>query len=905
MPYTTPPHNNNESIPLTKMPEKEWKDEISPDLERYLDTQPTYGLTHAQVSERLAKFGKNELEEKKRSKIKHFLSFFTGAIAYLMEISIILTAATQDWVDFGIILAMLIINALIGYSEEAKADSAVAALKNSLALHTRCWRNGRLTEINASELVVGDVIVLRLGDIAPADVRLLGIGATGEDVDGDLQIDQSALTGESLPIRKRKGDLVYSSSTVKQGQQLGIVVRTGADTFIGKAANLISITTDAGHFQKVVNYIGNFLIALSVLLVLIIFIYDLVEKKVKQGYVTKEDALEALKEMVVLTIAAIPVGLPTVMSVTMAIGAKQLAKKQVIVKRLTAVEELASVSILCSDKTGTLTLNELTFDEPYLAKTYTKDDILLYAYLSSEPATSDPIEFAIRTAAIKDHPLITGEKHEAMGYKVKSFKPFDPVEKMSRANILDNTTQSTFKVAKGAPQVIISLCQKEDMRRAESVVEEFAQRGLRALGVARTKPRSLIDDGEEEWELVGIFSLIDPPRHDSADTIRDCVDYGISVKMITGDQTIIAKEVAQRLQMGQNILDANCLVDPSKSDDQVAQQALEVDGFARVIPEHKYRVVELLQGKGYFVAMTGDGVNDAPALKKANVGIAVHGSTDAARTASDIVLLAPGLSAIIDGIKTSRAIFQRLQSYALYRISSTIHFLIFFFVITLAEDWSMPPIFLILISVLNDAATMIMTVDNVTISKTPNIWRLRLLVVLSSVLAVFLSLFSFAHFYIFRDVLKSTPGELYTIMYLHISAAPHFIIFSTRTEGFCWNSLPSWPFTVVVLGTQVIALILSVYGVVGDDRVEGIGWVRGIIILAIALVTFVLVDLVKVLTIRLWNRRFNKTNNYIVKPKPTLKTITQKVSSHRKETRAQRFNQEHNLHWEDQGFRSY
>lgn len=275
------------------------------------------------------------------------------------------------------------------------------------------------------------------------------------------------------------------------------------------------------------------------------------------------------------------------MSVTMAIGAKQLAKKQVIVKRLTAVEELASVSILCSDKTGTLTLNELTFDEPYLAKTYTKEDILLYAYLSSEPATSDPIEFAIRTAAIKDHPLITtGEKHEAMGYKVKSFRPFDPVEKMSRASILDNTTQSTFKVAKGAPQVIIGLCQKkEDMRRAESVVEEFAQRGLRALGVARTKPRSLIDDdGEEEWELVGIFSLIDPPRQDSADTIRDCADYGISVKMITGDQTIIAKEVAQRLHMGQNILDANCLVDPSKSDDQVAQQALEVDGFARVIP---------------------------------------------------------------------------------------------------------------------------------------------------------------------------------------------------------------------------------------------------------------------------------------------------------------------------------
>lgn len=221
-----------------------------------------------------------------------------------MEISLILTAVTLDWVDFGIILGMLIVNALIGYSEEAKAESAVSALKNSLALHTRCWRNGQLIEINATDLVIGDVIVLRLGDIAPADVRLLGIGATGEEIDGDLQIDQSALTGESLPVRKRKGDLVYSSSTVKQGQQLAIVVRTGSNTFIGKAANLISVTTDAGHFQKVVNYIGNFLIAISVLLVVIIFIYDLVETKLKTGTVTGDDALQALKEMVVLTIAA-------------------------------------------------------------------------------------------------------------------------------------------------------------------------------------------------------------------------------------------------------------------------------------------------------------------------------------------------------------------------------------------------------------------------------------------------------------------------------------------------------------------------------------------------------------------------------------------------------------------------
>ncbi|KAG0174749.1 hypothetical protein DFQ28_002391 [Apophysomyces sp. BC1034] len=826
-----------ESVPLTspirhkengnRQEKAGWIDEISPDLEEYLRTSTSYGLTDTEVAERLEKF-------------------VTGAIAYLMELSVILTAVTKDWVDFGIILGMLIVNAIIGYVEESRAESAISALKNSLALKSRCWRAGKLTEVNASELVVGDILILRLGDIVPADARLLGIGATGEAVETSLQVDQSALTGESLPVKKKPGDLVYSSSVVKQGQQLAVVARTGPNTFIGRAASLITITTDAGHFQKVINYIGNFLIVISVVLVLIIFIYNLVEQKIKNGVVTQQNVLEALKEMVILTIAAIPVGLPTVMSVTMAFGAKQLAKRQVIVKRLTAVEELASVSILCSDKTGTLTLNELTFDEPYLTNGYTKDDILLYAYLSSEIGTTDPIEFAVRASAEKSHPQINSDG--ILGYKVTSFMPFNPTEKMSRATISELGTQQVFKVAKGAPQVIISLVGGNP--EAERAVDNLASRGLRALGVARTKLGT-----NDQWELVGMFSLIDPPRHDSASTIKECAKYGISVKMITGDQTSIAKEVASRLGMGSNILDADHLVDPSQSDDTVANQCLRSDGFARVIPEHKYRVVELLQNKGYFVAMTGDGVNDAAALKKANVGIAVHGSTDAARSASDIVLLAPGLSAIIDGIKTSRKIFQRLQSYALYRISSTIHFLLFFFVITLAEDWQMPPVFLILISVLNDAATLVMAVDNVSISLSPEQWRLRLLVFLSCVLAVVLAAFSFLHFYIFRDVLHVTSGELSTIMYLHISSAPHFVIFSTRVESYCWKNLPSWPFTVVVLGTQVIALILSVYGVFGEDQnISGIGWPRGLIIIAISLGTFLVVDLVKVWTIRLWNK---------------------------------------------------
>jgi H+-transporting ATPase len=605
--------------------------------------------------------------------------------------------------DFGIILALLLVNASIGFIEEAKAESALDALRQTLALKTRCWRNGHLVELDTSALVPGDVIVLRLGDIIPADGRLLGIGATGEATEGDLLIDQSALTGESLPVSKKKGDVVYSSSIVKQGQQMAIVTKTGINTFIGRAANLISITTEEGHFQKIINRIGNFLILVTVFLVGIILIYQLVHfRGTEEGKV-----LTVLRKVLVLSVAAIPVGLPTVMSVTMAVGAKQLAAKKVIVKRLTAVEEMASVSVLCSDKTGTLTLNELTFDEPYLTNNYTAEDILLYSYLAAEPGANDPIELAVRTAAEEQLPLLQNRthKHDVPGFKVTSFLPFNPATKLTQATITNKESGETFKVAKGAPQVIIKLVGGDD--DAVRAVNALAKRGLRALGVARTRGGSM-----EEFELIGMIALIDPPRPDSAETIARCKHMGVDVKMVTGDQLIIAKEVSHRLGLTRVILDANHLVDPNKSDEEVTEHCIRADGFAQVIPEHKYRVVELLQKRGIIVGMTGDGVNDAPALKKANVGIAVHGCTDAARSAADIVLLAPGLSTIVDGLLTSRAIFQRMRSYALYRITSTIHFLIFFFVVVMVFDWSLPAHLLILICILNDLATLVISVDN-------------------------------------------------------------------------------------------------------------------------------------------------------------------------------------------------
>ncbi|OZJ02639.1 hypothetical protein BZG36_04166 [Bifiguratus adelaidae] len=841
----------DDSKPAAKFEEQEHHehtDEISPELEAFLHTDPTKGLTSAEVAERLEKFGPNQLAERKTNPFLKFLSYFTGAIAYLIEIAVIIAAVVGDWLDFGIILALLIINACIGFIEEARAESALDALRQTLALKTRAWRDGDLKEIDVSELVPGDIIVLRLGDIIPADARLLGIGATGEATEGDLQIDQSALTGESLPVAKGKGQTVYSSSIVKQGQQLAVVTKTGGNTFIGRAANLIAITTEEGHFQKVINKIGNVLIWLTVALVLVILVYQLVHFR----GTPKGNWQVVLENCLVLTIAAIPVGLPTVMSVTMAVGAKQLAGKQVIVKRLTAVEELASVSILCSDKTGTLTLNELTFDEPWLCQGFTASDLLLHAYLAAEPGANDPIESAVRRAAEETLVSLKGRQGATgvPGYKVTSFLPFNPATKMTQATVQIIETGETFKVAKGAPQVIIKLVGGND--DAVRAVNALARRGLRALGVARTVPGDL-----EKYELIGLIALLDPPRPDSADTIRECNNMGVDVKMVTGDQLIIGKEVAARLGMGRVILDASHLVDPEKSDEEVTEHCVRADGFAQVIPEHKYRVVELLQAKGLLVGMTGDGVNDAPALKKANVGIAVHGCTDAARSAADIVLLAPGLSTIVDGIKTSRAIFQRLRSYALYRIASTIHFLLFFFLITVIEDWHMPAILLIMICVLNDAATLVIAVDNTEISDKPDKWRLGQLLTLSCVLAICLAALSFATFFIARDLFKVDPYVLHSIMYLHISSAPHFVIFSTRVPGHWFKNMPSVTFSIVIIGTQILALFFSVYGVFGaGEEVAPCGWGWGMATLGLSLIYFMILDYIKVIVFQKWNFAF-------------------------------------------------
>jgi H+-transporting ATPase len=504
----------------------------------------------------------------------------------------------------------------------------------------------------------------------------------------------------------------------------------------------------------------------------------------------------------------------------MAVGAKQLAAKNVIVKRLTAVEEMAGVDILCSDKTGTLTLNELTLDEPYLPQGKTNEDLLLAAFLASEPGTADAIEVCIRRTAAEQVPSLktVDIKHNTIpGWKVLSSRPFDPVAKLTRATVQDERDHTIHAVAKGASHVILKLCgDTNEESAAHHAITEMARHGLRALAVAKSKPITGtwkdIKDDSLQWELCGILSLLDPPRPDSQHTIEHCQHHGLQVKMITGDALLIAKEVAWRLGMHRNILKPTQLPkeqkdivnELSKTDLKALIHRLEkCDGFAQVVPEDKFIIVKLLQLGGHLVAMTGDGVNDAPALKRANVGIAVHGATDAARSAASIVLLEPGLKAIVDGITTSRQIFQRMRSYAVYRITSTIHFLIFLFVVILLYEFTIPARLVVLIAVLNDLAVLVISIDNAEVSPKPDKWRLGQMLTLSFILGILLCGASFAHFFIARDVFNVTEDELETIMYLQLSSCPHFVIFSTRLAGPFWRQPPSLIFFLAVFLTQV------------------------------------------------------------------------------------------------------
>lgn len=762
-----------------------------------LNTDQKTGLTSQEAKKRLASVGMNVIEEKQTSNWIKFLSFFWGPIPWMIETAVILSAALQRWEDFSIICLMLGLNAGVGFWQQYQADNAIAALKKKLALAARVLRDGEWKNIPASELVPGDIVLIKLGNIIPADMKLL----SGEY----LTVDQSTLTGESLPVDKKLGEDVYSGSIVRLGEMIGIVTGTGMNTYFGRTAKLVETAKTTSHFQKAVLRIGNFLIRITLMLVVIILIVT---------HLRGDPFLRTLLFALILTIAAIPVALPAVLTVTMAVGALQLAKMKAIVSKLSSIEEMAGMDILCSDKTGTLTLNHLTMGDPVLIEEKNKDELILSASLASEQNSEDVIDQAILKAL--------PETIKLNEYETVKFIPFDPKHKRAEATVKQGNV--TFKVSKGAPQVILELVDNPEINQCvESEVDRLAREGCRALGIAKT-------DINGKWHYLGLVALFDPPREDTAETIRTAEEMGLNIKMLTGDHGSIAKEIAGKIGLGKNIVSAS---EVFKSETPDVKQIESVDGFSEVFPEHKFKIVKILQSKDHIVGMTGDGVNDAPALKEADVGIAVGGAVDAARAAAALVLTERGLSVITRAIEEARKIFERMNSYATFRIAETIRVLLFISLsIVVFNFYPVTAIMIVLLAILNDFPIMMIAYDNVPIAQYPVRWNMRRVLTISTTIGIIGVIETFILFYIIKNYFDLPFSMIQTFIFLKLLVSGHLTIYITRNTGTIWQR--PWPnlwFFCTIESTQIIGTLAAVYG----WFVSPIGWGFALLIWGYAL----------------------------------------------------------------------
>jgi H+-transporting ATPase len=780
------------------------------------------GLTQSEAQSRLQQYGFNELPEEKVNPILKFLSYFWGPIPWMIEVAAVLSAVVRHWEDFAIILALLLMNAGVGFWEEFQAGNAIAALKATLALQARVKRDGAWKTIPARELAPGDLMRLRIGDVIPADARLL---------EGDpVQVDQSALTGESLPVTRQAGEAVYSGSILKQGESDALVYATGQKTYFGKTAHLVGTAHTVSHFQRAVLKIGDYLIVLAAVLVVLILAVALFRG---------DRMLTTLQFALVLTVAAVPVAMPAVLSVTMAVGARALARKKAIVTRLAAMEELAGIDVLCSDKTGTLTQNKLTLGTPFCAGGVAPEEVILAGALASRAEDQDPIDLAV-LGGLKD-------PHQLDAYRVVHFMPFDPVHKRTEATV-QGPGNAQLRTTKGAPQVILALASDKERVRSdvERAVNEFAARGFRSLGVARS-------DSNGGWRFLGVLPLFDPPREDSKETIATALQMGIKMKMVTGDQVAIAKEMARQLGLGQNIVDASILAETRHHEaGQLAQEIERADGFAQVFPEHKFHIVEALQKAKHIVGMTGDGVNDAPALKLADAGIAVSGATDAARAAADIALLNPGLSVIVDAIKESRKMFQRMNSYAIYRIAETIRLLLFMTLsILIFNFYPVTAAMIVLLALLNDGPILAIAYDRVRYANRPEAWDMPMVMGISSVLGIAGVVASFGLFYLAERTFHLNREVIQTFMFLKLAVAGHLTIFVTRTRGPFWSIRPAPILLWSAIATKVLATLAAVYGLL----MSPISWRWALLIWGYALAWFVLNDFIKLAAYQVFDRR--------------------------------------------------
>ena len=785
----------------------------------------------------MQKFGYNEITEKKNSALTRLLKKIWSPIPWMIEVALILSIIMRKWEDVVIITILLLVNVLVDYFQEVKALNALEALKKKLAKKALVFRDGKFKEIEARYLVPGDIIKLKIGDIIPADANL---------IDGKyLEIDQSALTGESLPVDKKNGEEVYSGSIVKMGEMLAEVTKTAGNTFFGKSAKLVrrARAEEESHFQKAIIRVGNFLIVFTGALAIMIMVVSIYRHN---------SFLEDLQFILILTVASIPVALPAVLSVTMAIGAVSIAKRRAIVSNLAAIEELAGVDVLCTDKTGTVTQNKMSVGKTVEYNNFTKKDLFVYAILSSTEENKDPIE-----EPIFEYLKNNFSDNRVAEYKRLEFIPFDPKRKRTEAVVADIKNGKKISVIKGAPQVVKSLCANGDEeKKFFADVENFAQKGYRTLAVA-------IKNGEKEsdkFKCVGLISLFDPPRKDSKKIIQKVKAMGIKIKMLTGDNHAIAVQISKVLNIGSYILDATKFRKKNMQDDKSDATELidKADGFSQVMPEDKYFIIDNLQKDKHLVAMTGDGVNDAPALQKADIGIAVSGATDAARAAADLVLLMPGLLVIEHAIKIARQTFERMKSYAIFRIAETIRIILFITLsIIVFNFYPVTAIMIIVLALLNDIPVMMIAYDNARIDDKPVRWKMKEVLTVAVVLGIAGVLSSFLLFYWLQS--HNYPLALIQAMlFIKLDVAGHSTLYLTRTGRYhFWHKpFPSLKFFLPAFGSRIIGTLIAVYGIF----MEPIGWKYAGYMWLYALVWWLFNDMVKVVTYKFLDK--NNENKY-------------------------------------------
>ncbi|GAA5999350.1 plasma-membrane proton-efflux P-type ATPase [Rhodotorula paludigena] len=824
--------------------------------EDWLHTDHRQGLDGGEIDKRRGQYGYNELESPHENQLLKFIGFFRGPILYAMELAVIISAGLRDWIDFGVIIAILLLNAAVGWYQEKQAGDIVAQLKAGIAMKAIVIRGGSEQEIEARELVPGDVVVMEEGSTIPADCRIIcsyedrenqdvhdrfeKLYSTkshkkGDDDDDDdseykklrgpsvCSVDQSALTGESLAVDKFVGETAYYTCGIKRGKVIGIVEASAKQSFVGKTAALVMGSNDVGHFKKVLDGIGA---ALLVLVAFFIFAM-LIGGFFRSIRIALPAENNLLVYALIFLIVGVPVGLPCVTTTTMAVGAAYLAKQQAIVQKLTAIESLAGVDILCSDKTGTLTANKLSLNEPFVSEGVKPEWFMAVAVLASSHNVKslDPIDKVV-VCALKDYPEAKKILREG-GWKTHKFTPFDPVSKRITAEIEDGQGKK-FTAAKGAPNAILRLTNfdKDLVSRYREQASAFAARGFRSLGVA-------IKEEGKDWELLGLLCMSDPPRHDTPATVREAQELGISIKMLTGDAVAIAKETCRQLSMGDKVYDSERLLGGGMTGSEIRDFLEAADGFAEVFPEHKYQVVEMLMQRSHLVAMTGDGVNDAPALKKADCGIAVEGASDAARSAADIVFLDEGLSTIITAIKVAREIFHRMKAYIIYRIALCLHLEVFLLLDMLIQNETIRVDLIVFLALFADLATLAIAYDNAQSARKPVEWQLPKVWIMSTILGLLLAggtWITRATLFVGEDGrggIIQKYGSIQETLFLEVALTESWLILITRIDFSAEAgkpTLPSWQLLGAVLGVDILATVFAALGWMSGPSDRHGGW---------------------------------------------------------------------------------